>query len=292
MAAPKDSGLSSRRQLSSKSAALKQGKKRGSVAASQSSGGPASDELLRRVADTGVSLASFPEPADDEETEEEEATFDGDFLPLNAGEVSELPTVGKAANSKGKARGASSSRGTAAGAEDAGAGPGASKAPNVLYIARIPHGFYEDQMAGFLGQFGTITRLRLSRNKKTGKSKHFAFVEFESPEVARIVAECMHNYLLFGSIVQCKLVPNEKLHPLTWVGANRKFRKVPWRRRAREAQNRVRSPEEEQRRLHKQMLRERRRRAKLAAAGIDYEFKGLESFRVLTDIPSHIKFDD
>lgn len=64
-----------------------------------------------------------------------------------------------------------------------------SKKPNVIYLGRIPHGFYEDEMAGksrlsiqilsiynvhncmflksgFFGQFGKITRLRLSRNKK------------------------------------------------------------------------------------------------------------------------------
>jgi nucleolar protein 15 len=36
----------------------------------------------------------------------------------------------------------------------------------VIYIGRIPHGFYEEQMRGFFEQFGEITRLRLSRNKK------------------------------------------------------------------------------------------------------------------------------
>merc|ERR1711988_1317815 len=36
----------------------------------------------------------------------------------------------------------------------------------VVYLGRIPHGFYEKQMMGFFSQFGTVTRLRLSRNKK------------------------------------------------------------------------------------------------------------------------------
>jgi len=47
----------------------------------------------------------------------------------------------------------------------------------------LPHGFYEDQMRAYFGQFGEVTRLRLSRNKKTGKSKHYAYVEFKHPEV-------------------------------------------------------------------------------------------------------------
>ncbi|GAB2297499.1 nucleolar protein [Dionaea muscipula] len=36
----------------------------------------------------------------------------------------------------------------------------------VLYIGRLPHGFYEDEMRGFFSQFGTIKRLRVARNRK------------------------------------------------------------------------------------------------------------------------------
>jgi len=36
----------------------------------------------------------------------------------------------------------------------------------VLYLGHIPHGFYEDQLRSYFSQFGTVTRLRLSRNKK------------------------------------------------------------------------------------------------------------------------------
>lgn len=38
----------------------------------------------------------------------------------------------------------------------------------VLYLGRIPHGFYEDEMRSYFSQFGDVTRLRLSRNKKVG----------------------------------------------------------------------------------------------------------------------------
>jgi nucleolar protein 15 len=43
---------------------------------------------------------------------------------------------------------------------------GTATKPGVIYLGRIPHGFYEDEMRGYFSQFGTVTRLRLSRNKK------------------------------------------------------------------------------------------------------------------------------
>ncbi|GKV44333.1 hypothetical protein SLEP1_g51526 [Rubroshorea leprosula] len=58
----------------------------------------------------------------------------------------------------------------------------------VLYIGRIPHGFYENKMQAYFQQFCTIKRLRIARNKKTGKSKHFGFLEFEDHQVAEVVA--------------------------------------------------------------------------------------------------------
>ncbi|KAI4169630.1 MAG: hypothetical protein LQ343_005569 [Gyalolechia ehrenbergii] len=98
----------------------------------------------------------------------------------------------------------------------------------VIYVGRIPHGFFEPQMRSYFSQFGSILRLRLSRNRTTGASKHYAFIEFASSSVASIVAETMNNYLLFGHILKCKLVPKEQVHENLWKGANKRFKKVPW----------------------------------------------------------------
>ncbi|KAF2740865.1 RNA-binding domain-containing protein, partial [Polyplosphaeria fusca] len=97
----------------------------------------------------------------------------------------------------------------------------------VVYVGRIPHGFYEPQMKKYFSQFGTVKRLRLSRNKKTGASKHYAFVEFASEEVADIVARTMHNYLLFGHQLQCRVIPNEQVHETLFDGASERFKVVP-----------------------------------------------------------------
>ncbi|EJF64689.1 hypothetical protein DICSQDRAFT_124880 [Dichomitus squalens LYAD-421 SS1] len=145
----------------------------------------------------------------------------------------------------------------------------------VIYLGRIPHGFYEDQMKAYFSQFGDVTRLRLSRNKKTGKPKHYAFIEFDSSSVARIVAETMDNYLLMGHILTCKLIPKDQVHPELWVGANRKWRPVPRARVARVAHNRSRTEDELEKAEARLLKRQEQRKRKLEEAGIKYDFEAV-----------------
>lgn len=87
-------------------------------------------------------------------------------------------------------------------------------------------------MKKYFSQFGRVKRLRLSRNKKTGASKHYAFVEFQSGEVADIVARTMDNYLLFGHILKCKLIPTEQVNANLFKGASERFKVDPRNKKA------------------------------------------------------------
>ncbi|KAH8730032.1 hypothetical protein GQ44DRAFT_723504 [Phaeosphaeriaceae sp. PMI808] len=107
-----------------------------------------------------------------------------------------------------------------------------SNEPGVIYVGRVPRGFFESEMKKYFSQFGKVKRLRLSRNKKTGASKHYAFVEFASTEVADIVARTMDNYLLFGHILKCKLVPSEQVHPDLFSGGGGRFKVEPRNKKA------------------------------------------------------------
>ena len=100
--------------------------------------------------------------------------------------------------------------------------------PGVIYVGRIPHGFYEHEIREYFSQFGDITRLRVVRNKKTGASRHRAFVEFADTEVADIAARTMDNYLLFGHILKAKVIHPDQVHRELFKGANRRFNVVPW----------------------------------------------------------------
>lgn len=46
----------------------------------------------------------------------------------------------------------------------------------------------------------------------TARSKGYGFIEFESPEVAQIVAETMNGYYLDGRKLVCDVVDPAKVH--------------------------------------------------------------------------------
>ena len=159
-----------------------------------------------------------------------------------------------------------------------------SSKPRVLYVGSLPHGFYETQMRSYFGQFGDVLRVKVSRNKKTGKSKHYAFVEFKHAEVAAIVAESMDNYLLGTHVLKVKLMRPEDVHPETFKGvkggagekvAERSgFKIVPWNKRAAEQHNKKRDDAGERNRLKKLAKKEKERMKKIRESGIEYEFEG------------------
>ncbi|AES92243.1 putative nucleotide-binding alpha-beta plait domain-containing protein [Medicago truncatula] len=128
----------------------------------------------------------------------------------------------------------------------------------VLYIGRIPHGFYETEMEAYFGQFGTVKRLRIARNKKTGKSRHFGFIEFESPEVAKIVADTMHNYLLFEHLLQVFVVASEDVHPNLWRGFNYRCKPLDSLQIERERHDKERTLEEHKKLVDRVMKRDKK----------------------------------
>ncbi|GAA5954167.1 hypothetical protein JCM21900_006950 [Sporobolomyces salmonicolor] len=146
-----------------------------------------------------------------------------------------------------------------------------------IYFGRIPHGFHEAEMKSYFSQFGEVTRLRLSRNKRTGASKHYAFIEFQYASVAQIVQETMDNYLLSGHILVCKVIPDDQIHPKLWVGANRKFRVVPKGRQQNAKRNAPKTEAQQEAIKSRLLSREDKKRKQLAELGIEYDFAGYAS---------------
>ncbi|KAF4971724.1 hypothetical protein FSARC_1523 [Fusarium sarcochroum] len=167
----------------------------------------------------------------------------------------------------------------------------AAKASNedagVIYIGRIPHGFYEHEMRQYFEQFGPILALRLSRNKKTGASKHYAFVKFAEASTAEIVSKTMDNYLLFGHILKCRVIPQDQVHDDMFKGANRRFKKVPWNKMA---GHKLEKPLTESAWANK-VTKENSKRAKKAAKlkEIGYDFDAPEFKDVPAPAPAAIE---
>jgi nucleolar protein 15 len=132
----------------------------------------------------------------------------------------------------------------------------------VVFVGHIPHGFYEDQMRDYFSQFGHVTRIRLSRSPKSGRSRGFAYVEFSNKEVAQIVAETMNNYLMSNRRIVCEVVPPDRLHPSTFACLN-------WRPTVRtnrmKLQNAVHSPKQ----LRARALRVRKHARRIEKALVD-----------------------
>lgn len=162
----------------------------------------------------------------------------------------------------------------------------------VIFLSHIPHGFYERQMKSFFSQFGVVTRLRLSRSKRSGRSRGYAFIEFADRDVAEIVAETMNDYLMYGRRLKSEVLAKEKVHPRMFAGSYR-FKDVDdetnvakeRRRKHGLHYNRSRSQQEMDAAVKKLLEREEKRREKLAKAGIAYEFDGFAAQAPDTAVP-------
>uniref|UniRef100_A0A8B9IAF2 Nucleolar protein interacting with the FHA domain of MKI67 n=1 Tax=Anser brachyrhynchus TaxID=132585 RepID=A0A8B9IAF2_9AVES len=162
--------------------------------------------------------------------------------------------------------------------------------PGVVYVGHLPRGICEPQLREYFGQFGTVTRLRLSRSKKTGGSKGYGFIEFESDDVAKIVADTMNNYLFSERLLKCHFMPPEKVHEDLFKNSERMFRKPsqPAVRRY----NKVRSLAEKARMAKRLLRKENRLRKRLAERGIKYSFPGFSVVIRLTFKKSKSELSD
>ncbi|KAI3480039.1 hypothetical protein L1887_57815 [Cichorium endivia] len=71
-----------------------------------------------------------------------------------------------------------------------------------------------------------------------------------------------------------KSVPKDKVHPELWVGANRKFKRVPTDRIERVVRSRDKTDEQHKKTHERVLARQEQRRTKLKDMGIDYDFPG------------------
>jgi nucleolar protein 15 len=146
----------------------------------------------------------------------------------------------------------------------------------VLYIGHLPKEFEEQDLQNFLSQFGKVYHCRVARKIETGKPKGYAFVRFADLEVAKIACETLHGYFLGRQRLVCQLrppLPGMFFDTDKVISKRRHKLQLEKKRRGRNLANAEKLKEITSRLV----AREQRKRKKLEALGIDFDFPGYKS---------------
>ncbi|GMH97731.1 hypothetical protein TrVE_jg4328 [Triparma verrucosa] len=139
-----------------------------------------------------------------------------------------------------------------------------------IYLGHLPPTFVESALTSFLNQFGPVLQLHLSRSKKSGAPKGYAFVKFEDSQTAAIVADTMSGYFLDGRRLVCHLAEEKSG---MWGG---KFREVDWVGLHRERVNGPKTEEQIKKSSSRQKSKLEKKMEMLKGMGIDVEVKEID----------------
>lgn len=67
-----------------------------------------------------------------------------------------------------------------------------------LYVGNLPYSATEEELSALFGQAGTVTSVAVIKDRETGRSKGFAFVEMSSADEAQKAISMFTGQLLGG----------------------------------------------------------------------------------------------
>ncbi len=70
------------------------------------------------------------------------------------------------------------------------------------------------------------------------------------------------------------MIPADRVHPSTFVGANKKFKVIPWSKIHRQKHNKEKTEEQRAKIVERLVSNEEKKRQQLKELGIDYDFPG------------------
>ena len=145
----------------------------------------------------------------------------------------------------------------------------------IVYLGHLPKGLGEDELKKYFTQFGKVAKIRLSRSKKTARSKGYAFIQFDDHETAQVAAETMDNYMIFGRSLKAQVVTPEMAHKDMFKNGNRKWKFIPTQQLWREKKNNLEMTDEQRKaRVEGLLKKENEKRDRLKELGIEYEYPG------------------
>lgn len=144
----------------------------------------------------------------------------------------------------------------------------------LLYVGHLPYGFMEDGLRDYFSQYGDVLRVKLMRSKKTARSKGYAFIEFKYADVARIAAQSMNGYIMYGRPLDVRYIEPTQRNKFQLVRADRKFKFVPWQIIHRKAVNAEKSDEKLKKTLAGLIIADQKKAQRLEELGVKYTFTG------------------
>ena len=148
----------------------------------------------------------------------------------------------------------------------------------VLYIGHLPKDFEESDLRRFLSQFGKVYNCRVARKIETGRPKGYAFVRFGDEETSKIVCETLHGYFLDKQRLVCQLRPS---HPGMFFDTDKiiETRNKKQKLEAKQRSRNLTDAEKLKKITSRLVAEERKKRERLQALGIDYDFPGYKANR-------------
>ncbi|KYM99048.1 MKI67 FHA domain-interacting nucleolar phosphoprotein-like protein [Cyphomyrmex costatus] len=134
-------------------------------------------------------------------------------------------------------------------------------------------------MKDYFKQFGNVTRVRVVRSKRTGKSCGYGYIEFLHSQVAEIAADTMNNYLMCGRLLKATYIPSEKQHSGFFSGVNwseDKYPKLKNRRQTTLSKNRLQSAKDHEKYVQRSLNNLSALESKLQVKGISIKFEPVD----------------
>mmetsp|Transcript_43173 Transcript_43173/g.46860 ORF Transcript_43173/g.46860 Transcript_43173/m.46860 type:complete len:332 (+) Transcript_43173:107-1102(+) len=147
-----------------------------------------------------------------------------------------------------------------------------------LYIGHLPREFEEIDLRRFLSQFGKVYNCRVARKIETGNPKGFAFVRFADDEVTKIACETLHGYFLDKQRLVCQVRTS---HPGMFFDTDKMIdrRRKNLQLETKQRNKNLANSEKLKAITSRLVIRELKKRERLEALGIDYDFPGYKSNR-------------
>eukprot|EP01017_Pseudomicrothorax_dubius_P039306 TRINITY_DN6002_c0_g1_i8.p1 TRINITY_DN6002_c0_g1~~TRINITY_DN6002_c0_g1_i8.p1 ORF type:complete len:246 (+),score=87.98 TRINITY_DN6002_c0_g1_i8:56-793(+) len=143
-----------------------------------------------------------------------------------------------------------------------------------IYVGHLPYGFDEDGLKDFFSQFGDVTRVVLFRSPITGRSRGYAYIQFKFKEVAKIAAQAINGYLIYGKQLVVELLPEDRHVPFDKL---KRFKYIPWKKIFRKEYNKEKTSSELKRVVRNLLRHEEEKRKKIEELGIKYTFPGFSA---------------